>query len=128
MAARHGDGESAGPLGGKKLPVVNFTITTIHSPVNLTCAALARCRPRTRYLVQCCGEKEPDEEFSEADVLSAVRFDESGDFLATGDKGGRVVIFERAETGKVRRACLCGRLAAAHLLSPSSTVYDTDIL
>ena len=34
-------------------------------------------------------------------MLSAVRFDESGDFLATGDKGGRVVVFERAESGKV---------------------------
>lgn len=48
---------------------------------------------------QCFGEKDNDEEFSEADVLSAVRFDETGDYLATGDKGGRIVIFERAEKG-----------------------------
>jgi len=27
------------------------------------------------------------------------RFDETGDYLATGDKGGRIVIFERAEKG-----------------------------
>jgi hypothetical protein len=59
---------------------------------------------------QCFGEKDADEEFSEADVLSAVEFDETGQFLATGDKGGRIVIFERAGSGKVRRTCAsaCG--------------------
>ncbi len=31
-----------------------------------------------------------------ADVISAVEFDNTGDFLATGDCGGRVVLFERA--------------------------------
>ena len=56
--------------------------------------------------VQCFGEKDADEEFSDADVLSAVEFDDTGDFLATGDKGGRIVIFERADAGKVRRALL----------------------
>lgn len=30
-----------------------------------------------------------------ADIISAVEFDHSGDFLATGDQGGRVVLFER---------------------------------
>jgi hypothetical protein len=30
-----------------------------------------------------------------ADIISAVDFDQTGDFLATGDKGGRIVIFER---------------------------------
>jgi hypothetical protein len=52
--------------------------------------------------LQCFGEKDADEEFSDADVLSAVEFDDTGDFLATGDKGGRIVIFERADAGKVR--------------------------
>jgi serine/threonine-protein phosphatase 2A regulatory subunit B len=33
-----------------------------------------------------------------ADVLSAVSFDDSGEYLATGDKGGRIVIFQRVET------------------------------
>lgn len=32
-----------------------------------------------------------------ADIISAVEFDETGDYLATGDKGGRVVLFERNE-------------------------------
>ncbi len=42
-----------------------------------------------------------DEEFSEADVLSAIEFDSTGNYLATGDKGGRIVVFERAGTSKV---------------------------
>jgi len=50
---------------------------------------------------QCFGEKDEDEEFSEADVLSTVEFDTTGDYLATGDKGGRIVVFERADSGKV---------------------------
>jgi serine/threonine-protein phosphatase 2A regulatory subunit B len=54
--------------------------------------------------VQCFGEKDADEEFSEADVLSAVKFDETGDYLATGDRGGRIVVFKRAEPGKVSSA------------------------
>lgn len=34
-------------------------------------------------------------EFWTADIISAVEFDSSGNYLATGDKGGRVVLFER---------------------------------
>lgn len=30
-----------------------------------------------------------------ADVISAVEFDAGGGFLATGDRGGRVVLFEQ---------------------------------
>jgi hypothetical protein len=33
--------------------------------------------------------------FNSADIISAVEFDHTGDYLATGDKGGRVVLFER---------------------------------
>ena len=29
------------------------------------------------------------------DIVSAIEFDQSGDFLAAGDRGGRVVLFER---------------------------------
>lgn len=32
-----------------------------------------------------------------ADIISTVEFDHTGDYLATGDKGGRVVLFERNE-------------------------------
>lgn len=38
-----------------------------------------------------------------ADVISTVEFNQTGDLLATGDKGGRVVIFQR-ET-EVRLTC-----------------------
>lgn len=43
---------------------------------------------------QCFGEKAAADELGEADVLSAVEFDNTGKYLATGDKGGRVVVFE----------------------------------
>jgi len=34
-------------------------------------------------------------EIAEADIISAVEFSHDGEYLATGDKGGRVVLFER---------------------------------
>lgn len=36
-----------------------------------------------------------------ADIISTVEFDHTGNYLATGDKGGRVVLFERNETVSV---------------------------
>jgi hypothetical protein len=36
--------------------------------------------------------------FSTADIISTVEFDQTGNYLATGDKGGRVVLFERNES------------------------------
>ena len=33
-----------------------------------------------------------------ADIISTVEFNHDGEFLATGDKGGRVVIFQRDGT------------------------------
>ena len=33
--------------------------------------------------------------FHLADIISTVEFDSTGNFLATGDRGGRVVLFER---------------------------------
>lgn len=41
--------------------------------------------------------------FVAADIISTVEFDHTGNYLATGDKGGRVVLFERNET--VRELC-----------------------
>lgn len=32
-----------------------------------------------------------------ADLLTTIEFDETGDYLATGDRGGRVVIFEKGD-------------------------------
>ncbi|ODQ66945.1 protein phosphatase 2A regulatory subunit PR55 [Nadsonia fulvescens var. elongata DSM 6958] len=49
---------------------------------------------------QCFGDKGDIENITEADVISTVEFDHTGDYLATGDKGGRVVLFERNESKK----------------------------
>lgn len=40
---------------------------------------------------------------SAADVISAISFDKTGDFLASGDRAGRVVLFERNRS--VRDCC-----------------------
>lgn len=37
-----------------------------------------------------------------ADIISAVEFDQTGQHLATGDRGGRVVLFERLSAPPVR--------------------------
>nr|XP_042124636.1 serine/threonine-protein phosphatase 2A 55 kDa regulatory subunit B delta isoform-like [Peromyscus maniculatus bairdii] len=44
-----------------------------------------------------------DEDVVEADIISTVEFNYSGDLFATGDKGGRVVIFQREHENKGRR-------------------------
>eukprot|EP01094_Clydonella_sp_ATCC50884_P013276 TRINITY_DN23558_c0_g1_i1.p1 TRINITY_DN23558_c0_g1~~TRINITY_DN23558_c0_g1_i1.p1 ORF type:complete len:467 (-),score=155.11 TRINITY_DN23558_c0_g1_i1:163-1443(-) len=47
---------------------------------------------------QLFGDKtSPDAEVSDVDIVSAIEFDETGDYLAVGDRGGRVVVFERAD-------------------------------
>ncbi|CAA2992752.1 serine threonine phosphatase 2A 55 kDa regulatory subunit B beta isoform-like isoform X1 [Olea europaea subsp. europaea] len=43
---------------------------------------------------QIFGENLPGEDVQDIDIISAVEFDKKGDFLAVGDRGGRVVIFE----------------------------------
>ncbi|PPJ52591.1 hypothetical protein CBER1_10476 [Cercospora berteroae] len=48
----------------------------------------------------CFGDKGDVEDITEADIISTVEFDQTGNYLATGDKGGRVVLFERNETKK----------------------------
>lgn len=40
------------------------------------------------------------------DIISAIEFDKTGDHLATGDRGGRVVLFERTDTKEVGFFCL----------------------
>ncbi|KTW26293.1 protein phosphatase PP2A regulatory subunit B [Pneumocystis jirovecii RU7] len=49
---------------------------------------------------RCFGDKGDIEDITEADIISTVEFDHTGDYLATGDKGGRVVLFERNRTKK----------------------------
>ncbi len=49
---------------------------------------------------QCFGDKGDIENITEADIISTVEFDHTGNYLATGDRGGRVVLFERNENKK----------------------------
>ncbi len=44
-----------------------------------------------------------EDDVTEADIISCVEFNQDGDLLATGDKGGRVVIFQRDPA--VRKVC-----------------------
>ena len=64
----------------------------------------AREREREQHLSwgfsQVFGERAPNEEVQDADIISAVEFDRTGDWLATGDRGGRVVLFERVRQNK----------------------------
>ncbi|KAL4194401.1 hypothetical protein AMTRI_Chr05g68370 [Amborella trichopoda] len=46
---------------------------------------------------QVFGERAAGEEVQEVDIISAIEFDKTGDHLATGDRGGRVVLFERTD-------------------------------
>ncbi|KAI8344029.1 protein phosphatase PP2A regulatory subunit B [Chlamydoabsidia padenii] len=50
---------------------------------------------------QCFGDKGESDDITEADIITAVEFDHSGDFLVTGDRvSGRVVLFERNDSKK----------------------------
>ena len=57
--------------------------------------------PSNYHLVSRCIVKDVRKRYwwylilTKADVISAVEFDHTGDYLATGDRGGRVVLFER---------------------------------
>ncbi|KAI1327562.1 UAA transporter family-domain-containing protein [Xylariaceae sp. FL0255] len=61
---------------------------------------MAEADPTVWKFTQCFGDKGDVEDITEADIISTVEFDHTGNYLATGDKGGRVVLFERNETKK----------------------------
>lgn len=55
-----------------------------------------------------------------ADIISTVEFNSSGELLATGDKGGRVVVFQREqEVGHANNATLNTRLLKGSPFSSS---------
>lgn len=60
-----------------------------------------------------------------ADIISTVEFDHTGDYLATGDKGGRVVLFERNE-----QVCLCCNTSCVprHKLTPPEKGMRVQVL
>lgn len=49
---------------------------------------------------QCFGDKSDTLEVAEADIISTVQFDKTGNFLASGDHAGRLVLFQRNERKK----------------------------
>jgi serine/threonine-protein phosphatase 2A regulatory subunit B len=49
---------------------------------------------------QLFGYKGPNEKIVEEDIISKLRFDPSGNYLAVGDKAGRVIVFETKEQKK----------------------------
>ena len=49
-----------------------------------------------------------------ADIISTVEFDSTGNYLATGDKGGRVVLFERNEMVRASTYFLRSHVAEIH--------------
>ncbi|KAI4331269.1 hypothetical protein MLD38_029470 [Melastoma candidum] len=61
----------------------------------------AAAAPLEWKFAQVFGERTAGEEIQEVDIISAIEFDKSGDHLATGDRGGRVVLFERTDTKDV---------------------------
>ncbi|GKT35256.1 Protein phosphatase PP2A regulatory subunit B [Aduncisulcus paluster] len=57
---------------------------------------------------QVFGDTCPVEEASNCDIISAVKFDKTGQYLAVGDRGGRAIIFERAESKKKSKSHFVG--------------------
>ncbi|KAI0494197.1 hypothetical protein KFK09_024328 [Dendrobium nobile] len=62
-----------------------------------TAASSSASPPLDWKFSQVFGERTAGEEVQEVDIISAIEFDKSGDHLATGDRGGRVVLFERTD-------------------------------
>ncbi|KAB2027614.1 hypothetical protein ES319_D05G044200v1 [Gossypium barbadense] len=61
-------------------------------------ASVGAPQPLDWKFSQVFGERTAGEEVQEVDIISAIEFDGTGDHLATGDRGGRVVLFERTDT------------------------------
>ncbi|KAG8495428.1 hypothetical protein CXB51_013163 [Gossypium anomalum] len=61
-------------------------------------ASVGAPQPLDWKFSQVFGERTAGEEVQEVDIISAIEFDRTGDHLATGDRGGRVVLFERTDT------------------------------
>lgn len=57
-----------------------------------------------------------------ADIISAVEFDSTGNYLATGDKGGRVVLFERNDM--VRSPTLTDPLVSALMAVANDVLFS----
>lgn len=55
----------------------------------------------TQYkFAQIFGYKGPNEKIMEEDIITSLRFDQTGTYLAVGDKAGRVIVFEAQNAKK----------------------------
>ncbi|GIQ85052.1 protein phosphatase 2A regulatory subunit PR55 [Kipferlia bialata] len=52
---------------------------------------------------QVFGDNNPTELIQDDDVISQIRFNQDGKYLAAGDMGGRIVVFERIQHSKPYR-------------------------
>ncbi|XP_078428372.1 serine/threonine protein phosphatase 2A 55 kDa regulatory subunit B beta isoform-like isoform X2 [Wolffia australiana] len=74
---------------------------------------------------QVFGERAPGEQILDVDIISAIEFDRRGDYLATGDFGGRIVLFERSDKKKLSPRKVLETLDGSHI-SPPTYVYKTE--
>jgi serine/threonine-protein phosphatase 2A regulatory subunit B len=51
-------------------------------------------------LSQVFGEEGAADNVADEDVISAMAFDPSGNYIALGDKAGRLIVFERSDNGQ----------------------------
>ncbi len=72
------------------------------------------------YFSQVKGTTE--DEINEADIISTVEFSEDGELLATGDKGGRIVIFQREQPSKAQQQAFNN---TGNLFRSEYNVYST---
>ena len=49
---------------------------------------------------QLFGYKGPNEKMLDEDIINSLKFDHSGNYLAVGDRAGRVIVFEGKEQKK----------------------------
>jgi hypothetical protein len=89
-------------------------------------AHVASCAPAPQSIARCtlhrfCALAHVLEIWT-ADIISAVEFDSSGNYLATGDKGGRVVLFERNDM-----VCSLPPLPLGLLMAALSTVANATL-
>ncbi|AQK59688.1 Serine/threonine protein phosphatase 2A 55 kDa regulatory subunit B beta isoform [Zea mays] len=66
-------------------------------PEPAAAAAQPQPQPLEWRFAQVFGERAAGEDVQDVDIISAIEFDKSGNHLATGDRGGRVVLFERTD-------------------------------
>lgn len=66
-----------------------------------------------------------EDEVNEADIISTVEFNEDGELLATGDKGGRIVIFQREQPSKSSQLMNGGYNSNGGLMRTEYNVYST---